>query len=64
MEKVLRHIYICESFLSIHTYPPPSPPPGQPHKQRWTSASDRVSTLYRWREGEQQEDFEKDALFY
>ena len=57
-EKSLESLFV-NSYL-----PNPSP---QPHKQQWTSASrffSLVSTLYRGRERELQEDFEKDALFY
>ena len=47
--KVLRLIYICESFCQFTLTQPLPPPSRQAHKQRWTSASrifSRVSTLY------------------
>ena len=61
--KVLRTFAFVSLFVNSYL-PNPSP---QPHKQQWTSASrffSLVSTLYRWRERELLEDFEKDALFY
>ena len=49
-------------FQFTHTLPLSSP-----HKQRWTHVFRiffPVTTLYRAGEGELQENFEKDALFY
>ena len=61
--KVLGHFCISGVFSNSHR-----PNPSLTHKQRWTRVSRvfffRVSTLYRVGEGELQENFEKDALFY
>ena len=51
-----------ESFFQFTLTQPLPPPPQQPHKQRWTSASEFQHCIGGGRE--LQEDFEEDALFY
>ena len=62
MDKSLR---IILNFWGVFQFTHTLPHPASPHKQRWTHVS-RIffPSLYRAGEGELQENFEKDALFY
>ena len=64
MDKSLGTLALFGAFSNPHR-PNPSPPPV--HKQCWTRVSKIFSEFQlciRWGEGEMQDNFENDALFY